>query len=108
MNQGVEKDQWPALLSELIRVLKPNGWIEWVEADIEIHRPGPVTHEFNQKLMNLMTENRQDPHIGRKLKETLSETGELMNINTMFVSCPGGQWAGKVSVLFAACFYLGL
>lgn len=97
MTQGVESDKWPFILSELIRILKPNGWIEWVEADIEIHRPGPMTSEFNKKLIELMKDNQQDPHIGRCLKERLTETGELTNINTMFVSCPGGQWAGKVS-----------
>jgi ubiquinone/menaquinone biosynthesis C-methylase UbiE len=96
MGQGVGSDNWSQLLTELLRVLKPNGWIEWVEADIEIHRPGPVTLEFNQRLMSLMTENNQDPHIGRTLKTRLLETNELTNISTTFVSCPGGQWAGKV------------
>lgn len=97
MGQGVESDKWPFILAELIRILKPNGWIEWVEGDIEIHGTGPITHEFNQQLIHLMEKNDQDPHIGRTLKERLVNTGELMQISSMFVSCPGGQWAGKVS-----------
>ncbi|KAI9249351.1 hypothetical protein EDC94DRAFT_637222 [Helicostylum pulchrum] len=99
MSQGVESEKWPFILSELVRVLKPNGWIEWVEGEIEIHRPGPVTLEFNTKLLDLMRANNQDPHISRKLKENLTATGELMNISSVFVSCPGGQWAGKIGQL---------
>jgi hypothetical protein len=98
MGQGVDTDKWSFVLSELIRILKPNGWIEWVEADIEIHRAGPVTLEFNKKLMNLMSENNQDPSIGRTLKERLIGTNELTQINSYYVSCPGGQWAGKVII----------
>ncbi|KAG2197520.1 hypothetical protein INT47_007129 [Mucor saturninus] len=99
MGQGVESDKWSNILAELIRILKPNGWIEWVEGDVEIHRPGPSTHEFNEQLIHLMKENDQDPHIGRTLKERLLNTGELMQVSSMFVSCPGGQWAGKLGQL---------
>ncbi|KAG2228773.1 hypothetical protein INT48_008419 [Thamnidium elegans] len=99
MSQGVESEKWSFILSELVRVLKPNGWIEWIEGEIEIHRPGPVTQEFNTKLLDLMKANNQDPHISRKLKENLTATGKLMNISSVFVSCPGGQWAGKIGQL---------
>ena len=100
MTQGVKAEDWSSILSELVRVLKPNGWIEWVEADIEIQRPGPMTEEFNKQLMSVMAENQQDAHISKSLKEKLAETGDLMNITSKFVSCPGGQWAGKVSLHF--------
>ncbi|KAI8380055.1 hypothetical protein BD560DRAFT_432297 [Blakeslea trispora] len=99
MGQGVESDKWASVLAELVRVLKPRGWIEWIEADSEIHRPGPITHDFNQKLMNLMIKNKQDPHIGRTLKERLSQHTELINATSTYVSCPGGQWAGKLGQL---------
>jgi ubiquinone/menaquinone biosynthesis C-methylase UbiE len=97
MGQGIDSDKWSFVLSELIRILKPNGWIEWVEADVEIHRPGPTTLEFNQKLMNFMAENRQDPNIGRTLQKRLEDTNALTQITSKHVSCPGGQWAGKVN-----------
>ncbi|KAI8048770.1 S-adenosyl-L-methionine-dependent methyltransferase [Gilbertella persicaria] len=99
MGQGITADKWASVLSELIRVLKPKGWIEWVETDIEIHRPGPITQDFNQKLMKLMSDHHQDPHIGRTLKERLEQTHALINTTSMYVSCPGGQWAGKLGQL---------
>lgn len=94
---GIESDKWTDVLNELIRVLKPNGWIEWVENDIEIHRPGPVTFEFNNELIKLMIANKQDPHIARTLADRLTSTDELIHVSSTFISCPGGQWAGKVT-----------
>ncbi|KAG1152997.1 hypothetical protein G6F37_000042 [Rhizopus arrhizus] len=99
MNQGISADQWLNLLKELSRILKPNGWIEWVEADNEIHRPGPITKEFNQQLIQLMEHHQQDPSLGKHLQEKLKETNQFNHISSMFVSCPGGQWAGKLGKL---------
>lgn len=104
---GIESNKWNDVLNELIRVLKPNGWIEWVENDIEIHRPGPVTLEFNKELINLMLANNQDPHIARKLPDKLLATDELIHVSSTFISCPGGQWAGKVNFILtlSLCFF---
>lgn len=100
MGHGIESEKWEFVFNEIIRVLKPNGWMELVEADNEIYRPGPITKEFNQRLIDIMVENKQDPYIGRTLKERLLKMDQLTQVSTMFVSCPGGQWAGKVSFLF--------
>ncbi|KAI8992429.1 hypothetical protein BDB01DRAFT_778423 [Pilobolus umbonatus] len=99
MAQSMEAHRWSTILNELIRILKPDGWIEWVEADIEIHRPGPMTHEINQHLINSMLNNKLDPFIARSLKDKLMETNKLSRASSMFVSCPGGQWAGKLGQL---------
>ncbi|CAO3694792.1 unnamed protein product [Rhizopus stolonifer] len=99
MNQGIDADRWSFVLEELSRILKPNGWIEWVEADNELHRPGPITQEFNQQLIQLMECHQQDPSIGKHLQEKLKETKQFTHMSSMFVSCPGGQWAGKLGKL---------
>lgn len=96
MGQGIELEQWDALLKDIIRVLKPGGWIEVVEVDLELHRAGPITKMYNGYLMSLMKSRHLDPHSGRRLKERFDQRDELININTTFISCPGGQWAGKV------------
>ncbi|KAL0080404.1 hypothetical protein J3Q64DRAFT_1701745 [Phycomyces blakesleeanus] len=96
---GVEESKWAPLIAELVRVLKPGGWIELVEADSKMHRVGPITQEYNQHLLDLMASCQMDPRAGQRLKEKLVDHGGLMNTTTKFISCPGGQWAGKLGQL---------
>ncbi|KAI7867636.1 S-adenosyl-L-methionine-dependent methyltransferase [Spinellus fusiger] len=97
--QGVKESQWAPLIADLVRVLKPGGWIELVETDSEMHRVGPITREFNQHLRDLMTCSLMDPHAGPRLNERLTANNDLSHITTTFISCPGGQWAGKLGQL---------
>lgn len=85
------------MIADLVRVLKPGGWIELIEVDTEIHRPGPTTKEYNQRLISVMKSRKLDPRAGPLLRERLEQTGQLTHITTTFISCPGGLWAGKVS-----------
>ncbi|KAI8079770.1 uncharacterized protein BX664DRAFT_341416 [Halteromyces radiatus] len=99
MAQGIELNQWDPLMKDIIRVLKPGGWVEVVEVDLELHRTGPTTKIYNEHLMTLMNTRQLDPHSGRRLKERFEKRDELTNVNATFISCPGGQWAGKLGQL---------
>lgn len=46
--------QWPQVLGEMVRVLRPEGWIEIAEAELSIN-DGPLLKEVNQAL-NALTE----------------------------------------------------
>ena len=61
-----------------------------------MYRAGPKTLDLNNKLVEMMEMQHIDPQIGRSLKERLKKLDELTNVTTTFISCPGGQWAGKV------------
>ncbi|KAI8067609.1 S-adenosyl-L-methionine-dependent methyltransferase [Gongronella butleri] len=99
MGHGIERDQWPTVLQDILRVLKPGGWMEIVEFDLELHRPGPVTKQYNQQLISLMEARNLDPHCGRKLKDQLHNMDSLHHVQGSFISCPGGKWAGKLGQL---------
>ncbi|KAI9306111.1 S-adenosyl-L-methionine-dependent methyltransferase [Cunninghamella echinulata] len=99
MGLGIETDQWETLLNEILRILKPGGWIEIVEVDSELHRTGPTTKMFNDHLMSLIASKQLDQQSGRRLKERFEARDDLTNINTTFISCPAGQWAGKLGQL---------
>ncbi|KAJ3130770.1 hypothetical protein HK100_007517 [Physocladia obscura] len=51
---GMPKDRFPDALNELIRVTKPGGWIELVEADIMIYHAGPYAQKFSAALLGAM------------------------------------------------------
>lgn len=93
---GIKAEQWESALTELTRVLKPGGWIELTEVDAELYRVGPNTRELNQQLIQVMQMLHIDPYAGRTLKSKLEKISCLTDIQTTFISCPGGQWAGKV------------
>ncbi|KAI8391346.1 uncharacterized protein BYT42DRAFT_556542 [Radiomyces spectabilis] len=99
ISKGVEVDQWGPLIAELVRVLKPGGWIELVEGDTELHRAGPMTRQHHERLIELVESRCLDPNAGRRLGERLRNHGGLSNIATTFISCPGGLWAGKLGQL---------
>ncbi|KAI8142926.1 S-adenosyl-L-methionine-dependent methyltransferase [Fennellomyces sp. T-0311] len=96
---GIQRKQWSKVLDELVRVLKPDGWIELAEQDTEMYRAGPNTAELNNKLKQVMEMRHVDPQSGRLLKQRLENRVELTNVTTSFISCPGGQWAGKLGQL---------
>ncbi|KAI9313900.1 S-adenosyl-L-methionine-dependent methyltransferase [Dichotomocladium elegans] len=96
---GIQREQWTGVLRDLVRVLKPGGWIELAETDAELYRAGPRTREMNQEVIQVMELRHIDPAIGRTLKDHLGKMDELTNMQTTFISCPGGQWAGKLGQL---------
>ncbi|KAI8064181.1 S-adenosyl-L-methionine-dependent methyltransferase [Gongronella butleri] len=61
MLPGMTKEQLHNVLSEILRVLKPNGYVEIVDAEFAIQRAGPVT----QSLMNTHCKRKKN----RKRKE---------------------------------------
>lgn len=100
IGMGIKAEQWESALTELARVLKPGGWIELTEVDAELYRVGPNTRELNQQLIQVMQMLHIDPYAGRTLKAKLEKISCLTDIQTTFISCPGGQWAGKVNYLY--------
>ncbi|CDS12424.1 hypothetical protein LRAMOSA04618 [Lichtheimia ramosa] len=99
ISMGIKAEQWESALTELTRVLKPGGWIELTEVDAELYRVGPNTRELNQQLIQVMQMLHIDPYAGRTLKSKLEKINCLTDIQSTFISCPGGQWAGKLGQL---------
>lgn len=88
----IQKDQWPKVLHEMFRVLKPGGYIELIEADMWHHNPGPVQIAFQTfykdqcKLLDL------DLEIADSLDATIVEKGfELVEKRALDI--PIGEWA---------------
>lgn len=88
----IQKDQWPKVLEEMFRVLKPGGYIELIESDMWHHNSGPVQIAFQTfykeqcKLLDL------DLEIADSLDAIIVEKGfELVEKRTLDI--PIGEWA---------------
>ncbi|KAI8369525.1 S-adenosyl-L-methionine-dependent methyltransferase [Radiomyces spectabilis] len=92
MGHFIQKDQWPFVLREMLRVLKPNGYIELVEPDLWHHNPGPVLQAFDQFFQNLCN---TDLHIDYAFTETLKDQVEavgFVDIEQRTLDIPIGEW----------------
>lgn len=96
----IQKDQWPKILEEMFRVLKPGGYIELIESDLWHHNPGPVQQAFQQffkdqcKLLDL------DLEISNSLAGTIEEKG-FLDVEKRILDIPIGEWPtepGKITI----------
>ncbi|KAI7866636.1 hypothetical protein BDF14DRAFT_1727998 [Spinellus fusiger] len=94
-----EKD-WEKVLSELVRVTKPGGYIQLIEMDFFTHGAGT---KYNAWQDQLLRSNRNRHNINGRtaltLKEKLKNAG-LTKIETKFVSIPIGSWGLDIGLLW--------
>jgi hypothetical protein len=106
MGQSIQKDQWNHVLSEMLRVLKPGGVIELVEADLWHHNPGPVQRAFDEFYQNQCTENGLDFAFTEIIEKEIETVG-FTELDHCTLDIPIGEWpqdAGKLNSIY----YTGL
>lgn len=88
---GVPQNSWPAVISELLRVTRPGGWVEIYEADILFPDAGPATRELNSWTTRFMTMRGVDTTQMRQLGNLLRQQG-LLNVTAHTFEVPLGNW----------------
>ncbi|CAG8560125.1 14839_t:CDS:2 [Acaulospora morrowiae] len=96
--------QWSQVLAEIVRVLKPGGWIEFMEYDYVIHREGPITQRLNSSLLSFFKSQGINPIISDLLPELLSSSPLLTDIQYDQRPLFLGQWAGNLGALAVEIF----
>jgi hypothetical protein len=91
MGQSIQKDQWSHVLSEMLRVLKPGGTIELVEADLIHHNPGPVQRAFDEFYQNQCAENGLDFGFTSIMNNELETIG-FSELDHRTLDIPIGEW----------------
>ncbi len=91
--------RWPVLLQEMLRVTRPGGWIEIIEA--EPPREGsPALRQLSAWVCEACVRGEIDPLYSRRLGLSLQEAG-LANVKKGMVALPAGQWNGWIGRLTA-------
>ncbi|HET8844513.1 MAG TPA: class I SAM-dependent methyltransferase [Ktedonobacteraceae bacterium] len=88
---GVPQNSWPAVISELLRVTRPGGWVEIYEADIMFPDAGPATREFNTWTNQFMGMRGVDTTQMRQLGSLLRQQG-MRNVAAHTLEVPLGGW----------------
>ncbi|CAO3702590.1 unnamed protein product [Rhizopus stolonifer] len=90
-----DKIQW--MFQEIIRVTKPNGWIELVEPDISPKRAGPLYTMFSNALKQLLYSR-----LGKNLKGK-NLVGQMMDLGIKEIKSDYGSlpccWGGYIGKL---------
>ncbi|KAG2235147.1 hypothetical protein INT48_006528 [Thamnidium elegans] len=89
MNWGLSESIWTPLMREYFRILKPGGWIELVEPDIETNRASTYENLLINKLVNNFYRRQQDPFVSKRLSTFAATTG-YRRIQSDFKSMPLG------------------
>ncbi|RUS20414.1 S-adenosyl-L-methionine-dependent methyltransferase [Endogone sp. FLAS-F59071] len=105
---AIKKEDLPKLLLELKRVLKPGGYLEWLERDLKI-RGGPETRKFSQNMMSTLIQAGFDSRLGNHNHTLLSNAGEFSQTQQNLISIPlGWLWDDVVGRAFANDYRIGL
>ncbi|KAI8799374.1 S-adenosyl-L-methionine-dependent methyltransferase, partial [Cladochytrium replicatum] len=96
--RSIPADRWIHVVSELLRVLKPGGWIEVVESDMAPLRCGELTARLFEAVITAMTTRGIDPRVGGKLDKLLHQCG-LVNVASDYASAPL-NWQGELGGLW--------
>lgn len=100
MGQSIQKDQWTHVLSEMLRVLKPGGTIELVEADLIHHNPGPVQRAFDEFYQNQCAENGLDFGFTGIIDNELETIG-FSELDHRTLDIPIGEWPQDSGMYFS-------
>ncbi|KAL9543450.1 hypothetical protein MBANPS3_008109 [Mucor bainieri] len=83
---------WKRVMTELVRVTKPGGYIELLEIDYNTHNLGPNGRKWERELIEAIRLKRQmEPRLARHLPDLLKTVG-LIDVSSKLVSIPLGSW----------------
>jgi ubiquinone/menaquinone biosynthesis C-methylase UbiE len=88
--------QWKEIIiPELIRILKPGGYLEVMEAEMELFGEGPKTPIMTKhikKFRTMLRSRKINPYMILDMPNILSSTNQMIDIQKDVRKCPVGSW----------------
>ncbi|CAG8492905.1 18077_t:CDS:2 [Cetraspora pellucida] len=72
MSTCLQEDQWVHVMEELVRVLKPDGYIEIMEPEFQFYNIGPYFSKLNSCLINFISSTGANVYITQKIESLLN------------------------------------
>jgi SAM-dependent methyltransferase len=89
---------WPFVLKETLRCLKPGGWIQFSEPHVTSKRSSERTVKFCEFILDSIALQGCDGLIYKELPRLLVEAG-FQEIEEFVISIPFGSWGGTAGTL---------
>ncbi|KAI8985323.1 S-adenosyl-L-methionine-dependent methyltransferase [Pilobolus umbonatus] len=91
---------WKRVLTELLRVTKPGGYIQLVEIDYYTFELPEEGKKWEAQLLSILQDQRQMvPRMATQLPQALKALG-LTEVDSTYVSIPLGSWGLDLGVLW--------
>jgi ubiquinone/menaquinone biosynthesis C-methylase UbiE len=103
LTAGIPVASWPTAVAELVRVTRPEGWVELVEGPLNLRRAGPTTERLRELIFGRMASPLGLDTAGavfRSLDEYLRRAG-LEQVTRREKLLPVGEWGGQVGSFLA-------
>lgn len=99
---GLPVKSWSEVVQELVRVTRPGGWIELVEAAPWIQPAGPATAQLSELAWRVLRARGLDSAgiLFDALDDHLRRAG-LVDVAKRTIDLPVGHWGGQIGSLLA-------
>ncbi|KAF0511297.1 S-adenosyl-L-methionine-dependent methyltransferase [Gigaspora margarita] len=94
---GYPKEKWPFIMNEIVRVLKPGGFLELCEPST-VYDAGPVTQYLFKAAQGIINQKGGDPNIYRMLEKYVQNQGQLKNIKREVKRCYHGEKSNNIKL----------
>jgi SAM-dependent methyltransferase len=100
---GVPLKSWAAVVADLVRVLRPGGWLQLVETAPGPEPAGPATERLFDLLRRLGRQVGLDTTgiVFQSMDRYLARAG-LTSVEVTHVHIPCGEWGGNIGSLLAS------
>ncbi|OJJ46766.1 hypothetical protein ASPZODRAFT_66834 [Penicilliopsis zonata CBS 506.65] len=94
---GINRSRWPSYIRDIVRVLKPGGWVQMTEIYFNIQSDnGSITEhnalrQWSTRYMGAF-ESLKDLRVGARLKDLLTAAG-LVEVDTRMIPLPLSAWS---------------
>lgn len=100
---AIPAERWPGAVSELMRLTRPGGWVELVEAGTS-RGGGSALAAVDKWVAAVLARRNLNIHLGARLGDFLQSAG-LQDITVREVPLPLGQYGGRVGVLVETDYF---
>ncbi|CAG8824044.1 13024_t:CDS:2, partial [Dentiscutata erythropus] len=90
-------EKWPYLVNELVRVLKPGGFVEFSEPS-KLFDLGPATQHFHDAEVEIFEKQGLDDDIYEHLDGYVQNQGQLENIKKEVKPCHYGIKSNNIKL----------
>lgn len=100
---AIPAERWPNTVGELMRLTRPGGWVELVEAGTS-RGGGNALETVDKWVAAVLARRNLNIHLGARLGDFLQSAG-LQDVTVREVPLPLGQYGGRIGVMVETDYF---